>query len=421
MQMKKWKDTATVSENAQTAEDRTGRILLAVAVMLGVWYLFFYCHYDCEAITSWGYDLLECIRRGKLFQFPEYTYASFGSPTNYTLFVNSVTALWLTPLYLLDQAAGLDLTIFFYEKWYKLLVGIALLLDLWALDRLFAALGIAQKDRRRSQALFLLLIGRWKGRVAGFALIAAAPYLLDKGITALLMPEYLPLSQKTFPLLAQALGGLTITEQFFDLEVNQVLVFAALALVLCFACYYLGVHGKTRREHLLALPPLLLICFGIFVCASFHWFIYLLPALLLMGLKLERRSDFYLLWLGMSLGLTVYFAAAESMTALPLAGLLFGGAGEGAVIQYTGEYQEYVLACGKTLFYVCMLLIPGVFLWEERPRKGEAHEGAKRKPDVTAGAPQDETERKYAGVLLAAQPLWAIVYLIISWVVYCNG
>ena len=96
------------------------------------------------------------------------------------------------------------------------------------------------------------------------------------------------------------------------------LVFAALALVLCFACYYLGVHGKTRREHLLALPPLLLICFGIFVCASFHWFIYLLPALLLMGLKLERRSDFYLLWLGMSLGLTVYFASAESMTAQPL-------------------------------------------------------------------------------------------------------
>ena len=29
------------------------------------------------------------------------------------------------------------------------------------------------------------------------------------------MPEYLPLSQKTFPLLAEALGGLTITEQFF--------------------------------------------------------------------------------------------------------------------------------------------------------------------------------------------------------------
>lgn len=490
MQMKKWKDTVTVSENAQTAEDRTGRILLGVAVILGALYLFFYRHYDCEAITSWGYDLLECVRRGNLSGFPEYTYASFGSPTNYTLFVNSVTALWLTPLYLLDQAAGLDLTIFFYEKWYKLLVGIALLLDLWAMDRLFAALGAERTERRRSQALFLLsavmllatlgkgqvdvyglffvllgarflvrkedgrgalllgmallvkptallvlvplfllLIGRWKEKTVVLGLIAAAPYLLDKGVTALLMPDYLPLSQKTFPLLAEALGGLTITEQFFDLEVNQVLVFAALALVLCFACYYLGVHGKTRREHLLALPPLLLICFGIFVCASFHWFIYLLPALLLMGLKLERRSDFYLLWLGMSLGLTVYFASAESMTAQPLAGLLFGGAGEGAVIQYTGDYQEYVLACGKTLFYVCMLLIPGGFLWEQRQRRGEARGEAVRKPDVAesapedvaASAPEDEDERKYAAILLAAQPLWAIVYLIISWVVYCNG
>ncbi len=53
MQMKKWKDTVTVSENAQTAEDRTGRILLGVAVILGALYLFFYRHYDCEAITSW--------------------------------------------------------------------------------------------------------------------------------------------------------------------------------------------------------------------------------------------------------------------------------------------------------------------------------------------------------------------------------
>ena len=117
------------------------------------------------------------------------------------------------------------------------------------------------------------------------------------------------------------------------------------------------------------------------------------------------------------------------MTALPLAGLLFGGVGEGTVIQYTGEYQEYVLACGKTLFYVCMLLIPGVFLWEQRQRRGEARGEAVRKPDVAesapedvaASAPEDEDERKYAGILLAAQPLWAIVYLIISWVVYCNG
>ena len=44
MQMKKWKDTVTVSENAQTAEDRTGRILLGVAVILGALYLFFYRH-----------------------------------------------------------------------------------------------------------------------------------------------------------------------------------------------------------------------------------------------------------------------------------------------------------------------------------------------------------------------------------------
>ena len=218
-------------------------------------------------------------------------------------------------------------------------MGIALLLDLWAMDRLFAVLGAERTERRRSQTLFLLsavmllatlgkgqvdvyglffvllgvrflvrkedgrgalllgmallvkptallvlvplfllLIGRWKEKTVVLGLIAAVPYLLDKGVTALLMPEYLPLSQKTFPLLAEALGGLTITEQFFDLEVNQVLVFAALALVLCFACYYLGVHGKIPEwEHLLALPPLLLDLFGILCALPFTGLSSLLP------------------------------------------------------------------------------------------------------------------------------------------------
>ena len=139
-------------------------------------------------------------------------------------------------------------------------MGIALLLDLWAMDRLFAVLGAERTERRRSQTLFLLsavmllatlgkgqvdvyglffvllgvrflvrkedgrgalllgmallvkptallvlvplfllLIGRWKEKTVVLGLIAAVPYLLDKGVTALLMPEYLPLSQKTFP------------------------------------------------------------------------------------------------------------------------------------------------------------------------------------------------------------------------------
>ena len=44
MQMKNGKIRSLMSENAQTAEDRTGRILLGVAVILGALYLFFYRH-----------------------------------------------------------------------------------------------------------------------------------------------------------------------------------------------------------------------------------------------------------------------------------------------------------------------------------------------------------------------------------------
>ena len=436
--------------------EKSIRALLGSAVVLAVCFTFLFYHYDCEAITQWGYDLLECIRAGKSSIFPEYTYENFGSPTNYSLFVNLITALWLSPLYLIDQAAGLDISLFGYEIWYKVLLCAFLLADLAVFDRLLKKLGWEGNTRKEMLALFLLsgitllatlgkgqidvygflfaqigaeallekkyvkmalmfglallvkptalllivplfllLISRWGIQTLLYAALFVLPYGLNQLITMLWMPKYIPLSRKTFELLAKALGGLTIREQFFDLQINQILIFMAAGLVICFLCYYLGIHQQVRAEHFLALPPLLLICFGIFVCASYHWFFYLLPAFLLAGERFRKKSDFYLLLLGMNLGLVLYFSAAESMAVF-----------SDTVIQYTGEWQEYLLSGGKTLFYVCMLLVIFVFFLEIRKNRGTEQKESRETEGIE--------DRTYQRLLLFLQPAPVILYLIVS-------
>lgn len=431
---------------------RGGRCLLGVSLLLAVLFAFLFGHYDCEAITRWGYDLLVCIKAGNAASFPEYTYEMFGAPTNYTLFVNGITALWLLPLYLLDQAVKAGFGMSVYENWYKLFLCGVLILDLAAFDALLKKLTYEKRERLLVQGLFatstvtllaalgkgqvdlygllffllgaaamkeekyvkmsllfgvallvkptvllllvplyLLLISRWRQKVLLYLAVLFLPYAGVLGLTRLWMPRYLPLSRKTFALLAEALGGLTIREQFFDLQVNQILIFASAGLILCFACYYLGMHQQVKTEHLMAFPPLLLICFGMFVCASYHWFLYLLPAFLLMGRQYRKKSDFYFLYLGMNLGLVCYFLAAETPRFLT-----------GDVIQYTGEWQQYLILMGKTLFYVCMLLVGAVFFFEKRVKSNEKE------------ATGDKEEERYQRVLLILQPLPAAVYLVFS-------
>ena len=158
----------------------------------------------------------------------------------------------------------------------------------------------------------------------------------------------------------------------FECGVNDVLVFWFLALVVCFICYYLAMHGKVKEWHFCFFPPLLLVLWGVFVCVSYQWFIYVVPFFIVMALQYKKRSDAYLLVLGINGGLAGYFMVAETMYVLPtLSGNIDGRVGEAdsVVMQVLQSLRPYIFPAGKTLFFTAMLVCAGLFAVECMLRK----------------------------------------------------
>ncbi|MCR4796985.1 MAG: hypothetical protein K5853_00870 [Lachnospiraceae bacterium] len=116
-------------------------VLLAFLCALLLW------HPDTRSIVNWGYDLLQCLFGGQLSNFPAYTYETHGLATNYTLFVNTVTAIWLLPVYNIEMFSGMQIAIEIYEVWYKILLFATAFLCGWLLD-------IGIRNRRPKKGLW---------------------------------------------------------------------------------------------------------------------------------------------------------------------------------------------------------------------------------------------------------------------------
>ena len=88
---------------------------LALCLFCGI----FLGHPDAHTLTGWAKDLLYCIFSGRFTRFPEYTFVLRNNATNYSMLANLVMALFMYPIYAVDEALGLNLDFFiyvFYEK-----------------------------------------------------------------------------------------------------------------------------------------------------------------------------------------------------------------------------------------------------------------------------------------------------------------
>lgn len=464
-------------------EDAEAAYLLVWGCVLAFSCTFFLSNFDCEAVTKWGYGLLECIRQGELADFPRFVMEQYNSPTNYTLFVNLVTAVWLTPAYLIGRVFLHSSSLLFYEVWYKALVGIVLLLDVKFFGEVLEERGFKRKERQIGCGLFLLsgvtllavlgkgqvdiygllfflyaaklyhkekygrmsvllgmsfvvkplvlwvylpflllLAGKEKLRVLLYGGISFVPFLLDKLVTRLLMPEYMALGKEVARRMKEYFGGPSMFESMFECGVNDVLVFWFLALVVCFICYYLAMHGKVKEWHFCFFPPLLLVLWGVFVCVSYQWFIYVVPFFIVMALQYKKRSDAYLLVLGINGGLAGYFMVAETMYVLPtLSGNIDGRVGEAdsVVMQVLQSLRPYIFPAGKTLFFTAMLVCAGLFavecmLRKEMTKVGEngEEENVKEEGLFLPG---------YEKILFCLQPLPVAAYLAVVAFVCIRG
>ncbi len=421
-------------------------IFIFLGFVIPFFYCFFYSNFDAEIITKWAYDLLTCIRDGRFKDFPEYTFLDSKIPTNYSLLTNLINSIWVSPLFLYEMLTKIQLSMEVYYVGYKALCFVFFLADvklfhsilLYYFDEIktklltiifmtssITCLAVLAKGQIEIVSLFFAFIG-WKFflerkyKVASIFLgivvvlkpivllvilpiyllkiskarigiivetvILTCPYMICAILTKLIMPEYYNYSAKSF----DALGFGSLIDYFFSLKYNEILPFVFLGGLICFICYYLGIHELVQEWHYYVFAPSLMIVFGVLVCSSYQWFFYVLPLLIIGGGLFIEESDYYLLNFVCNLSLTVYFMCGENIT-FPL---------KKTSINYAGVYKEQFLAISKTCFFMVLLLYIVIMVLNEAIK-----------------VKKNETKTWYRCTLFCVQFLPQIMFVIISLVV----
>ena len=426
--------------NCEISNSVMSRILTFIGIILLLLYTFTISHVDCNTITTWAYDLLNAIKEDTFKNYPVYTYETHNMATNYTLFSNVINAIWLLPVYLTDVIGGFGFSMTVYDVWYKVFILIITIASLFLMskvldkmqcskdkkiiglfvmstsalllnavlgkgqidifDMLFVILSIYLYLDDRIEMSFLsigigclfkpfiillgvpylcLMIGRCKCKsfVNGICLIV--PYILNTVITNLLMPRYGEMKDITSQEFAE-MFGMSRVEQIFNIKINSIYVFIGLAIIICAICLYIGIQSKTKEMHLVFYPTLMFIVFGVFVDAmALYWFVVLVPLLTVMGLNINRLSDYLLLNIGINTGVTLLFVFMEK-------GLM--PAKNYSIIERFSTKSEwwksieqvdifkYSVGVFATLFITSALLISILYFYEKRKKNDSIGEQA---------------------------------------------
>lgn len=447
-------------KNCKTEE----KIFLGIALFISVLYAYTVSQIDCNTITLWGHDLLASLFRGELTEFPAYTFETHGTATNYSLLVNVITAISLLPIFVVEKIIGFTFNYVVINMWYKTFILVVHIIDIYLfyriLDRLdfthtkkvkgviyymlssvicitilgkgqvdiyivtFVMLGMLcfmnEKYIYMSilmglalvikpfailivAPLYLLMIHKLRGKVIVNSIITIIPFVIDETITKLLMPSYSEYKEITSQLFKESYR-LSRVEQLFNLKINNVLVFFAAILIISFIAFYIGKARDAKLRDYLVFPSLMYISYGIFVSSSSYWFIAIIPALVIMGLKLSDIREFELLYFGSNIGVVVYIYFLEkhlrpgtNYTFFDLLGL---SNSVSPIYERFSDYRYPIYETGATLFLICMLIICILFYMEN----------VKKKPRVSK---DNKTFTKFCFIL---QYVPVVTYLVISYI-----
>ena len=337
-------------------------------------------HVDALSISNWAYDLLTCVKNGDISGFPAYTYETHGLATNYSLAVNVINAIWLSPLFLIEQISTVKFSEFLFMLWYKILllivvaaggklfrdllvmkgidaekrkiavglyfssaiVSVAVLgkgqIDIYALFFLLLGTRYFLKEKYMTMSLLwgcailikpfpilmilpvLLLLGaKEKEGIFLYGLLTLVPFSMDKVITDICMPSYQTYVDMTSQAFAETFG-FTRFSQLFSVSVGNIQLFGAGMFLICLYCYYLGRNDEVKEWHYTVFPALSYILLCAFESSTNYWYVCVLPLLIYMGMKYRKLSEVGLL-LGIN-GFGTCFWMRLSNDGLPMARLL---------------------------------------------------------------------------------------------------
>lgn len=404
------------------------KILIGISFVISLLYVFTVSQIDNNTIAMWGYDLLKSVFDGSISRFPEYTYEMHSMPNNYSMFDSVITAVFLSPIFLVEYFSGFLINSVIYDVWFKVLILAVHIIDIIILYQLLDALhfdyakkikgiilymlstivcisvvGKGQvdiftvtfimlgalffiKEKYIYMAIFfglafltkpfallvivpfyLLAISKFRERVFIYGIISIIPYVLDYTITRILMPGYAEMKELNGQIYKEALGS-TRVEELFSVQLNSIYVFIAIVIVICFIALRKGKNQEITITDYLLYPTLMYIVYGILVSPSCNWFITIVPALIIMGLSFRNEEDFELLYFGCNIGVVIYIFFTERFfrPGISYTFLSLMGLKNGSSIIYDklSDYREIAYGIGSTIFLICMLIICIVYFIE---------------------------------------------------------
>ena len=412
--------------------DKREKVLIGITFVISLLYAFTVSHYDCNSITMWGYDLLKSVFEGTISQYPEYTYEMHYLPNNYSIFDSVITAIFLSPLFLIEHFAQIAINAVVYDIWYKVFVLAIHIIDLIILYHLLGMLGFNHAKRVKGIVLYmlstvvcvcvvgkgqvdiltvtfimlgmvfflkkkyiymsillglafltkpfvlllivpfyLLTISKFKERVFIYSIITIIPYVIDYTITRILMPGYDVMKELNAQIYKEAEGS-TRVEEIFSVYINSFYVFIAIVIVICFISLRKGKNQEVEMKDYLLFPTLMYIAYGIFVSPSCNWFITIVPFLIIMGLSFKNEEDFELLYFGCNIGVIIYVFYTEKFfrPGIKHTFLELMGFENGSSLLYDkfSDHRVIVYGMGATLFLIAMILICILYYLENTNR-----------------------------------------------------
>ena len=385
-------------------------------------------HPDAHTLSGWAKDFLDCLFSGRFSEFPEYTYGLRDNATNYSMLANALMAIVIYPIYAVEEALSLNIDMYIFVFYEKLIMLILTFVNVHIFGSLLDDLGYSVANRRYAKGLFmssaivciatvakgqtdtlvmlfvfiaaklflkkkytltalmlgisivikpftvlltvpvlLLLISELS--ISGIllpAVVAAAPFVIDKVATAALWPRYYEMKAHTDEA-SRILFGQTRLEALFSEKIGNVEVFIASALIVCFICLYKGVNKNVKRGDYAIYPMVLYISLAVFVSTTFYWFIIVLPMWILLGFRLKSRWCLPILLAGNSIGALIPLLINEYGYHVSfyynLPGKLLGA--PIPVQYYTGELRMTWVDSAVTLFIVTQIMILVLYVMEE--------------------------------------------------------
>ena len=448
---------------------RPQKIIFIIAIIVSLCYIFTIGQWDMQTITGWGYDMLDSIKLGMFSDFPWYTTVSRSMPSNYTMIANMTTALWLSPLYIIQTLSDRVFDLEFYELWYKVFIGIIHFVNVYLINKVLIKLKVNNNSRVEIMSLYMLssvillaVIGQGQvdiesmlfvllsfyylidGKYSLFAvfmgismiykpfslliavpillllisktgikvicnmILLALPYGINLLITKILMPDYNRYVRLVDEQCKEVMGTNRV-EEMFSLRLNSVLVFFASVLIVCFICLYLGLHKKVKFKHYLYMPVICFMSYALFVSPSTYWFILIMPTILLMGQVFDRKGEAYLLNLGINIGviMAIYISEKE-YSPNPELSILSVILGKKRDIIFYDYFPDLLMDYGfflGTTLFVACILL-FVIMYMYITRKGEGRVNITR----------DNKSNLFDNLMYYIQPLPAIGYLMFAFV-----